>query len=90
MLEELKGIGRRLMTCYDGRGAIELRCYADESWAITRDGRTIGVWEPDRVEECLLEFGRLIGLDKGGQPLRAMLLTDKVKGELIREICSSN
>ena len=41
MLGELKGIGRVALSCRVGGHQFELMTYADESWAICRDGRVI-------------------------------------------------
>ncbi len=63
-MDEMKGVARTMMIAQSpAHGRVELACYLDGSWAIRKDGPTIGVWEPHEEAECFRVFGLLAGLD---------------------------
>lgn len=52
MLVELKGPGTCLAVIVTEQYRIELLRFVDHSWGIRREGVWLGVWEPERAEEC--------------------------------------
>jgi hypothetical protein len=74
MLGELKGVGTVALRCCTGVHHFELLSYADESWAIRRDGQVIDSWEPSEQESCMRTFGRLIGLKDHPEKLTILLV----------------
>ena len=63
-MDEMKGIAKTMMIGQSAtNGRVELARYADGSWAIRKNGPTIGVWEPHEEDECFRVFGLLAGLD---------------------------
>ena len=72
-MDELKGIGKVLLTCvYPTQ--VELLQFADESVGIRKNGRIVGVWEPLEFAECFRTFSHLAGLERWGEPLVELLV----------------
>lgn len=74
MLGELKGIGKIVLSCRTSAHRFELLTYADESWAVRRDGYVIDSWEAAEQDCCLRTFGRLIGLQDHPENLVILLV----------------
>lgn len=56
---ELKGPGRTLRQRATARHTFELVTFIDGSWAVRRDGTTLGVWEPHEKRDCVMTFRTL-------------------------------
>jgi hypothetical protein len=61
---EMKGTARTMLVGQSPRnGRVELARFPDGSWAIRKNGPTIGVWEPHEESECFRVFAMLAGVD---------------------------
>jgi hypothetical protein len=64
MFEMMKGTARTMIVGQSPRnGRVELAQFPDGSWAIRKNGPTIGVWEPHEESECFRVFAMLAGVD---------------------------
>ena len=63
-MHEMKGVAKTMIVGQSPRnGRVELARFPDGSWAIRKNGPTIGVWEPHEESECFRVFAMLAGVD---------------------------
>ena len=63
-MHEMKGIAKTMLVGHSpGHGRVELARFPDGSWAIRKNGPTIGVWGPHEEAECFRVFALLAGVD---------------------------
>jgi hypothetical protein len=65
-LEAMKGPGQQLLSIRRTHGEVKLFRFRDGSFAIHRDGKTVGLWEPDQQGIAIQTLARLLGLPGGG------------------------
>jgi hypothetical protein len=58
-MDEMKGCSQTVLFFDTGRHRVELAVYADESWVIRKDGRTLSTWEPHEQDDCFRTFAML-------------------------------
>jgi hypothetical protein len=62
-MHQMKGLAKTMIvgqTPHNDR--VELAQFPDGSWAIRKNGPTIGVWEPHEESECFRVFAMLAGV----------------------------
>ena len=63
-MHHMKGVAKTMIvgqTPHNDR--VELARFPDGSWAIRKNGPTIGVWEPHEESECFRVFAMLAGVE---------------------------
>jgi hypothetical protein len=78
----MKGLGRVVMTLLGEGRAYTVLTYADGSFALKRDTLTLGIWEADKIDDCLEAFVRVSPKPSDADPLNVLLVKGMNKYEM--------
>jgi hypothetical protein len=68
-LEAMKGQGQQLLCIRRQHREFKLFRFRDGSFAVHRDGKTVGLWEAHHQEAAIQTLAQLLGLPGGGRTI---------------------
>ena len=68
--EAMKGPPQQLLSIRRRYSEFKFYRFRDGSFAIYRDGSTVGVWEPDQQAAAIQTLADILGLPGGGRAVR--------------------